>query len=43
MLSIRMTEEEKKALQHDAHQHDMNVSTYLRWLIKKERKVNEKG
>lgn len=37
LLNLQMTESEKAQLRHDAHQHDMNVSEYVRWLIQKER------
>ena len=43
IVPVRFTPEERDQLKHDAHQHDMNVSEYIRWLIQKERKVNEKG
>lgn len=30
-------EEERDQIKRDAHQHNMNVSEYIRWLIEKER------
>lgn len=32
---------ERKKLKSDAHAHGMNVSEYLRWLIKQERQKND--
>ena len=37
MIPFRVTPHERDQLKHDAHQHDMNVSEYIRWLIQKER------
>lgn len=37
LRNIKLTPEENKQLEHEAHQHDMNVSEYIRWLIGKER------
>ena len=33
-IIIRISEEEKKQAVHDAHRHDMNLSQYLRFLIR---------
>ena len=44
LFNIRMTEQERADLRHDAHQHEMNASDYLRMLIRQERrKWNEKS
>lgn len=37
LRGIKLTLEENEMLKHEAHQHDMNVSEYIRYLIKKER------
>lgn len=37
LRSVKLTPEENEQLKHEAHQHDMNVSQYIRYLIKKER------
>ena len=37
-VQIKMEPAEREQLKHDAHQHDMNVSEYVRWLIQQERK-----
>lgn len=37
LLGIRLTPEEKAQLKREAHQHEMNVSEYIRYLIEKER------
>ena len=39
---FRMTKEEDAQLQKGAYAHDMNISQYLRWLIKKEHKKGKK-
>lgn len=36
-VNIRMTEAERERLKKDAHRHEMNVTKYLKWLIKRER------
>lgn len=41
--NIKLTEEENRQLAHEAHQHDMNVSEYIRWLIKKESENTVRG
>ncbi len=33
-------EEERDQIKRDAHQHNMNVSEYIRWLIEEERENN---
>lgn len=35
--NIKLTDDENKRLKQDAYGHLMNVSEYLRWLIKRER------
>lgn len=37
LRGVKLTEEENEQLKHEAHQHDMNVSEYVRYLIEKER------
>lgn len=37
LRGIKLTPEENELLKHEAHQHDMNVSEYIRYLIEKER------
>ena len=37
-VQVKMEPEEREQLRHDAHQHAMNVSEYVRWLIQQERK-----
>lgn len=37
LCTVKLTEDEKKQLKKDAHAHEMNVSDYLRDLIKRER------
>lgn len=34
---VKLTLEEKAQLKREAHQHEMNVSEYIRYLIEKER------
>ena len=36
-ITIKFPEGDKSKLKHDAYQHDMNVSEYIRWLISSER------
>lgn len=38
LRGVRLTKSENEQLKHEAHKHDMNVSEYIRYLIKKERK-----
>ena len=35
--NVKLTDDENKRLKKDAYAHEMNVSEYLRWLIKRER------
>lgn len=37
LRGIKLTPSENELLKHEAHQHDMNVSEYIRYLIQKER------
>lgn len=37
LRGVKLTPEENEQLKHEAHQHDMNVSEYIRYLIEKER------
>ena len=37
-----MTKEEDMELQKDAFAHEMNISAYLRWLIKQEHEKKER-
>lgn len=37
-----MTDEEDMMLQKDAFAHEMNISEYLRWLIKQEHEKKER-
>ena len=39
-VNFRLVSDEYIKLKHDAHQHDMTISDYLRWLIKKERECD---
>ena len=39
---FRQTQAEYEKLKNDAHAHRMNISEYLRWLIDKQRKEDEK-
>lgn len=39
---FRQTQAEHEKLKNDAHAHKMNISEYLRWLIDKQRKEDEK-
>ena len=41
LIHIRLSEEEKEKLQHDAHMHEKNMSEYIRWLIFQERFKNK--
>ncbi len=40
---FRLKQSEQEQLKKDAHAHEMTVSEYLRWLIRKERKEYEKN
>lgn len=37
LRGIKLTPEENELLKREAHQHEMNVSEYIRYLIQKER------
>lgn len=37
LRGIKLMPDENEQLKHEAHQHDMNVSEYIRYLIQKER------
>lgn len=37
LRGIKLTPEENELLKYEAHQHNMNVSEYIRYLIEKER------
>lgn len=37
IVPIKVEPQERDRLKHDAHQHDMNVSEYIRWLVLRER------
>lgn len=39
---LRLDDEEMEALKKDAHRHEMNISDYLRTLIKNQREVDAK-
>ena len=39
---FRQTKEEYEELKRDAHEHNMNVSEYIRYLVAKERKERDK-
>lgn len=41
LRGVKLTKEENELLKHEAHQHDMNVSEYIRYLIEKERNSGE--
>lgn len=44
LRGIKLTPKENDQLKHEAHQHDMNVSEYIRYLIEKERdEMKNKG
>ncbi len=36
---VKMDSKDKQQLKKDAHQHEMNVSEYIRYLVRKEREV----
>ncbi len=40
---FRQTPEEFEQLKNDAHEHKMNISDYLRYLVAKERKEMEQN
>lgn len=37
LRGVKLTPEENELLKREAHQHEMNVSEYIRYLIEKER------
>lgn len=39
LRGVKLTQEENDLLKREAHQHNMNVSEYIRFLIKKEREL----
>ena len=41
-ILVKTNDEEKAQLKKDAHRHEMNISEYIRWLIEKQRKEDEK-
>ena len=41
-VNFKVKEGEREKLKNDAHAHRMNISEYLRWLIDKQRKEDEK-
>ena len=43
MVLLRCTKEEKALLKGDAKKHKKDVSAYLRWLIDKQRKEDERN
>ena len=40
--NFKITEQERQQLKKDAHEHNMNISEYIRYLVAKERKEREK-
>ena len=42
-VNFKVKEGEREKLKNDAHAHRMNISEYLRWLIDKQRKEDEKN
>lgn len=40
-INFRATKEEREQLKKDAHRHEMTMTEYLKWLIKRERKVQD--
>ena len=43
MVSFKVENGESEKITQDAYAHGMNKSEYLRWLIDKQRKVDEKN
>ena len=41
-VNFKVKEGERERIKKDAHRHEMNISEYLRWLIDKQRKEDEK-
>ena len=42
LRNVKLTEDENKQLKSDAYAHRMNVSEYLRWLVKNEHARSKK-
>ena len=42
LRNVKLTEDENKQLKSDAYAHGMNVSEYIRWLVKNERVRSKK-
>lgn len=40
-VNFKVKEGEREKLKNDAHDHRMNISEYLRWLVDKQRKEDE--
>lgn len=43
LRGIKLSQEENELLKREAHKHNMNISEYIRFLIKKERESTEKA
>lgn len=41
-INFRVKDGERKLIRKDAHNHEMNLSEYIRWLIKKQRDKDDK-
>ena len=41
-VNFKVKDGEREKLKNDAHAHRMNISEYLRWLIDRQRKEDEK-
>ena len=41
-VNFKVKEGERERIKKDAYRHEMNISEYLRWLIDKQRKEDEK-
>ena len=41
-VNFKVKDEEREKLKNDAYAHRMNISEYLRWLIDKQRKEDER-
>ncbi len=42
-VNFKVKEGEREHIKKDAHRHEMNISEYIRWLIDKQRKEDEKN
>lgn len=42
MVLLRCSKEEKALMKSDANKHNKSLSAYLRWLVDKQRKEDEK-